>query len=223
MSADTPSDADIDQELIAHTLGRVRTCLPAWFVSYDSAKQTATVQIAVRHLEQNVESGVMQSVLPPPIPNVPVAWLSTAAGSITVPVAAGDWCTLLVYERSTDEWRSTGAQDNSPRDDRRFDLTDCVAFPGARPFTAPLPSSALDPAAMVIAANAIKMGSSTATDWMALAVGTLARLNALESTFNSHTHLYAQGLGSIIPTPPPGIPATTSTLADIKSAKVQSE
>jgi hypothetical protein len=223
-ASDTPSDADLLRAAIAAALGPVRTAIPAEVVAYDRTKQTITAQIVIRSRYVDPSTGEAITYRPKPIPNVPVAFPSGGGGSITWPLAAGDPVLLVFADRSTDEWKATAQDDNTPRDPRRFDLSDAVALPGHRAPADPLDATAIDETALVIAADEIKLGASTATQYAARADRVAARLAALEAAHNAHVHLYT--LPAIPAAPGPTAPTTApispvTTAADVATDRVK--
>ena len=107
-----------------HALGRV--------LSYDHAKQRATIQLIIR-ARLNEEPRKI-----PPITGVPVLFPAGGGFSMTWPLAKGDEGNVVFMGRSLDEWNTLGAGDITPSDLRRFDLSDAVFCAGLRPLTRPL-------------------------------------------------------------------------------------
>ena len=105
----------------------VNVSLPGVVLSYDSVTQTATVKPVIR--EAFEEDDEVFSVDFEPIPSVPVAHWRAGDFAIHSPLKAGDFVTLLVQDRSIDEFMATGGTDVTPQDLRRFDWTDAVALP----------------------------------------------------------------------------------------------
>ncbi len=211
MPAVTPTEADLLLAAVRSQLARVHTSLPGVVVSYDEATQTATVRPSVRFKFKDAD-GVIQAYDPPAIANVPVAFPRSGAFSITWPIAAGDTVTLWFSERSLDEWKSVAGSTHEARDVRRFDLSDAVAYPGGYSPADALASSAYAAAALVIKAAEIRLGSSAATNYVALANLVLAELNALRTEIIAHTH--ATGVG---PTGPAiGVGPASSSVAATK-------
>lgn len=106
----------------------VNVSLPGVVLSYDSTKQTATVRPVVRESFEDDDEAIY-SVDFAPIPSVPVAHWRTGAFAIHAPLKPGDFVTLLVSDRSIDEFMSSGSDDNTPQMLRRFDWSDAIAIP----------------------------------------------------------------------------------------------
>jgi len=106
----------------------VHTCAPGTVVSYDAAKQTATIQPSF----QRVYDGQAPMTYPK-IYNVPVIFPRTANAWIRVPVAAGDNVMLHFSERSLDKWLTQGGGIMDPGMPHKFQETDAIATPGLYP------------------------------------------------------------------------------------------
>lgn len=121
------------EDVARRAKGDVNVSLPGVVVSYDAASQTATIQPVVRqgYLEEDdddLDDKVWWEKIPA-IPRVPVAHWRAGGFAIHAPLLPGDFVTLVVSDRSIDEFMSTGSRDNTPQDTRRFDWTDAVALP----------------------------------------------------------------------------------------------
>ena len=101
-------------------------------VSFDAAKQTATVQplYKPRHNGKPVDM--------PQLFEVPVRFTRAGGGmAVTFPIKAGDNVTLRPKMRSTENYHS--GEDNTASDARTFSLADMEAYlDGGEPVTAPL-------------------------------------------------------------------------------------
>lgn len=109
---------------VAERLRQVNTCLPGRIVSYDAAKQTATVQPLLKSKNPDGEVETL-----PPLVNVPVVFPRAGGAAITFPVAKGDGVMLSFSQRSIDEWRGEGGE-HVVDDPRMLDLSDAIATPG---------------------------------------------------------------------------------------------
>jgi hypothetical protein len=188
LATDEPTWGDLLAEAVRAGCAKMHTSFPATVIAYDPTTQKATVQPALRsRIDDTLLDRERPDLAPPPpIANVPVVWPSgggvASPWSLHGPLAPGDPVTVVVAERSTDEWRTLGAVDNTPLDARRFDLSDAVAYPGGRSLnpsagpTAPLGTGAVDPVAAVLAGTLVKLGASTAIEPLLLGVTFLASL-----------------------------------------------
>lgn len=176
---DTPALEDVIREFVRAGCAKVHTTIPGTVVAYDPILQRATVQLSIRQRRADPLLDIERpALLPtPPIPNVPVVWPSgsqvVGGWSIHGPLVTGDPVTVVFAERSTDEWRTTGAPDNVPLHARRHAYTDAIAIPGGRAFnpavvpTAPLSVDAAQLAAVVISVGlptTLKLGGGLAVD-----------------------------------------------------------
>lgn len=165
-----PGLADLLREATRAGLAKVHTSFPATVVVYNPLLNSATVQPAIHSRVDDVLLDIERPdpVPPPVLSNVPVMWPSGGGAtpwSIHGPLAPGDPVTVFIAERSTDEWRTLGGPLSIPLDARRFDLSDAVCYPGGRalgptnPLTAPLPLTAIDAIALVLAGTLVKLGA----------------------------------------------------------------
>lgn len=123
----TPTLTEVIQTVIDSNLIDMHVCLPAKIVKYDSDKQYASVLISL--MKKNEGSDILFQW--PVIPNVPVIFPRAVSGQayLHMPITVGDDVTLIVCERSLDNWKSVGTM-SSPGDRRKFNITDCFAIPG---------------------------------------------------------------------------------------------
>lgn len=200
----------------------VNVAAPATVVSYDRVSQSATVKIVPSFKRRNPSNdGAIESYRVPPIANVPVAFPGSGAVSMTWPLSAGDTGLIVFADRSIDEWTSTGSSETTPQDTRRHNVSDAIFIPGLRSFADPIPASGHDAAASVWRAAEIRLGSSTASDFVALASLVSAELAAIWTVLNAHIH---PGAG-LPPTPgvPPGPPTIPGAAGAVASTKVKAE
>lgn len=185
MAGDHPSLGHVIRDYVRTGTAAMHTVLPARVLAYDHTMQKATVQPVVRWAHADAETGDLVRYVPPPIANVPVQFPGVAW-----PLLAGDFVTVLIAERSIDEWKTTGAGDTTPQDPRRFDPSDAIALPGLHSFASPLPAAAVDPAAVVLWHRGldVKLGSSAAVDFVALASLVQAELQEIRTMLALHTH-----------------------------------
>ena len=209
-----PTATDATSAIAGAATGQVKVALPAWVMEYDRVQQRAMVQIAIRY-KVNGEPRARSACV-----NVPVQWLG-----VTWDLEPGEWGVALICDRAIDEWKQAGSTDITPQDPRRWDVSDAVFLPGVRPFADPLPSDAVASGAVVVwdrGTSDLRLGGSGATEWVALAQSVLARLNAIETAFNLHTHLYTPGALAAIQTGPSATAGST-VIADIAATKVKAE
>lgn len=194
---------------------------------YDSAKQRASVQL-LQSARYRDADGVIKTEAYPELAGLPVHFPRFGGFVVIGQPAVDDGCIVLFSDRSIDKWQNTGDGTDDPID-RYHDLTDAIVLCGIWPDTAPV---------QVGVAGALVIGSETATgsrmwfngttvnvgdpnpaSFVALAVGVLARLQAIETAHN--TSLYPTALG---PSGVATIPvAPTSVLSDIASTTLKAK
>lgn len=158
----TPTLENVLRSLISDRLSTVNVALPGVVASYDADTQRASVQPGIRHAFVN-EDGERELVDLPVVNEVPVVFPSAGDFSLTFPVAAGDEVLLVFSSASLDLWLSRGGTVD-PSNDRHHALSDAVAIPGLR--HAALSGTAVDPTAMVLRGQTIKLGSNLAVDFL---------------------------------------------------------
>lgn len=182
---DQPSWPDILRGVQDSLANRIHTSLPGVVKSYDSATQTAVVQLAVQLLGNTV----------PPLPDVPVAWPGGAAGFVHVPLADGDPVLVVFCEEDFSGWWDTGSV-SAPRVLARHGLH-AVAIPGLRRAAAPL--AVTGGHVTVGATAAVHLGGDVATAFVALANLVDAKLEQLSGAIATaaQAETVASGLGGM--------------------------
>ena len=182
--SDGSSDADLARQIARAVTAGMHTAIPGRVLAYDRTQQRADVQPVVRFSRRN-RDGERVTYLPAPVPNCPVVFPGSGSVSLTWDLASGDSCLIVFSERSIDEWLSTGEADNEPADPRRFALTDGFVIPGGRPFVDPLPAAAYASGAAVLRGADVRLGSSAASDAVALSSLVSGALNTLKSAISA--------------------------------------
>lgn len=179
-----PTGGDFADRMGVSARGPVKVAYPAEVVTYDRATQTAVIQIAIPYCTSNRGKTKVRTYKP--TPSVPVQWLG-----ITWDLEAGDTGMAVICDRSIDEWKATGLAGTTPADPRRFDVSDAVFLPGVSPSGAPLDAEAYDSGAVVLwdrGTSDIRLGSSSASDAVALASLVEAEINRLWTAIQAHVH-----------------------------------
>lgn len=211
---------------------RVRTTFPGYVVSYDRTTQTADIQVIPRLRKRDPDTGEVSYVRVPVIPAVPVLFPSGSGVSITWELADGDPVWVILADCSVDEWSATGNLDTEPQVPRRWDFTDAVAFPGGRSNADPLPSSAYASSALVVRGSDVRLGSSSASDFVALASLVSANFTALATALAPYIAAYnvavaaanSSGLATPVTiTVNPGDPLLAFSPSSVAAAKVRAE
>ncbi len=149
----TPND--VINNSIWGILNNVHTALPGIITAYDPSKNVATVQPA---LNKNFKSGEQPM---PILNNVPLMFPGGASFNITFPVNVGDYVLLIFIERSIDLWKSVGGQ-VTPKDPRKFDLSDAIAIPGLQPLNSDFSNRNNTDFEINFAGSSIKIGADGA-------------------------------------------------------------
>lgn len=118
--------------------------------SFNAAKQTIVVQVAVMRQVPEVNAGqaVYVNKPYPLLLDVPIMIPSGGTGYVTFPITAGDLCLVLFNDRDFDTFWATGSVD-IPASPRMHDLSDGLAIVGFRTSANPLAS--YDAAQVVLA------------------------------------------------------------------------
>lgn len=128
----TPTQSDVIDKSISHSLDHVHTCLPGSIITFDK-KQRAQVKVG---LKRKVGESYIEY---PPCINVPVIFGGTQQWSVFHEVKEGDAGILVFSERAADTWKQQGGNPE-PFDCRTFSMSDAFFIPGARPDTQAFPS-----------------------------------------------------------------------------------
>jgi len=121
--------SDVLHKAIRNGLAEVHTALPAEILAFEPGERKAEVRPL---LKRRLPNGEEQSL--PVISDVPVMFPAANGRGITWPLEKGDKVLLFFTERSIDQWLDSG-DELTPRENRRFDLSDAVVVPGLYPFT----------------------------------------------------------------------------------------
>jgi hypothetical protein len=171
---------------IAGALDDVRVALPARVVSYDRAKQRASVQPLVKDGYFD-SSGVRQVASLPILTDVPVMFQGSGDYWQTFPLSPGDTVMLVFASSSIDRWKSSGGEVD-PADDRHHSLGDAVVWAGVRDFAHPI--AGVPDAAMVInVPTELRLGAPDASELVAWQ----SALTALKTVFEDWTPVATDG------------------------------
>lgn len=121
------SQVQVDQNQAADIMFRMRCAIPAIVQSYNASKNTIEAQPAIRE-RLVLEDGSIRYINLPLLINVPVAFPSSGAASITFPISPGDECLIIFSDLAIDNFWVSGSIQN-PIEVRRHDLSDGIAIP----------------------------------------------------------------------------------------------
>lgn len=234
-----PRLTEVIRQALESRLARVHVCMPGRITAWSPSTCLADVQPCLK--ENSLTVGGETTTTLPVIPDVPVAFPRASSARLTFPLAVGDYVRLVFCERSLHVFRGAGGTVD-PLDLRKHDLSDAIAdasgvWPDAEALNVHAQNIVLgfvNGAELHLKPGGlISLGSETPLDFVALASLVLARLNAIEISFNTHTHAFT---GAPVVGPPPGLPplgtASGSTVVPtvlagvsttVASTKVRSE
>lgn len=107
----------------------LRVAAPGIIRSVDYARQTCTVQLAIR--ERMNRGGVLAWAEIPILPDVPFFVYSGGGYCLTLPIQPGDDCLVVFGDNCMDAWWQSGGVQNQV-EKRRHDLSDGFALVGFR-------------------------------------------------------------------------------------------
>lgn len=206
MAERTPTLAQVIDDAIASRQSELLFALPGEVTSYSANTQTCSVRLLVKDAIID-EYGERQAKSFANVTGVPYIFPNAEDYSITFPVSTGSPVLVLFMSRSIDKWKSLGGEVD-PGDDRRYNISDAVAIPGLRARTQPLPSSARDNNALVVAVptgKELKLGSSGPLE--PTVKGTTYR--SAEDTFLAALNTYLAAIVTALPVPGSVAAATT--------------
>ncbi len=215
----TPTFGEVIAQAIDSRLLDVHTALPGKVTKYDAAKQVADVQIVIRRAALKLDG---EQVLEdfPIIPNVPVAWPRGGGCYLHFPLAEGDHVLLVFSESAIGQWRESG-QIAEPGDLARHDLSYPIAIPGIAPNAGKFADApASSEAVLIVQGGRLRVSTSGGSaEFVALANLVQQAIDAIQTTFDAHTHPYTDTpVGpsvTLVPASPIGPlgPVASATLA----------
>lgn len=122
MTADLTTLLNTFREVIFNTLNCHKV---GKIVSFDSANQTAQVEMIIQKKLNNV---ILEY---PVLVDCPVFVLSGGNARITMPISAGDSCLVLFNDEDMDNWFATGAKQEALTN-RKHSFTDALVIVGFR-------------------------------------------------------------------------------------------
>ena len=119
-------EEEVYRAMMDNTSYKLRVASPGVIQSYDSTKQTATVQLATMekvNLNGQVSWKNISTLL-----DVPVLFPRANGFSITFPIKKGDECLVIFADCCIDGFWQSGGVGNTQLDKRRHDLSDGMAI-----------------------------------------------------------------------------------------------
>jgi hypothetical protein len=203
----------------------LRVAAPGIIQSFDAAKQTATVRLAIREKVLNSESREVEDIEIPILVDVPVITMSAGGFSLTLPVTAGDECLVIFGDNCFDAWYQSGGVQNQ-MDRRRHDLSDGFAICGVKSQPAVITSYSTTAAELRNAAGTVKVRVEAAKVVVSADTVELSNAAALKkliderfaTLYDAHTHSGVVAGGGVT-----GVPAVLMTpiLANYSTAKTK--
>ncbi len=150
---------DVLELLREAILTEMRVALPGTITSYDEETRNAEVLPLIMRKSFDAQ----EAIALPIIPNVPVVHPQTQKGALILPVSPGDPVTLIISDRSLEDWKaSSGTLPTEAVDKRKHDLSDCWAIPGGWPDALPFAAASSGNLALqVTSGTKIYIGNGT--------------------------------------------------------------
>jgi phage gp45-like len=108
---------------------KIRVACPGVVTAFDSAKQTVSVQLAIRE-RKSFHGKPFQDMDIPELRDVPIYMPRAGNFVLTMPVTVGDECLVIFADMCIDSWYQSGGTKNTQMDNRRHDLSDGFAIIG---------------------------------------------------------------------------------------------
>jgi hypothetical protein len=207
----------------------LHTSMPGRVESYDASTQLVDVAPMVKR-RVRTRDGSLRSFVFPTIRSVPVVIPRWGSWFIHAPLAVGDTVLLVFCERDPARWVRTG-EVSDPVDTRLHNLAHAVAITGVYPRTKALASGSTPSNALVLGRDGgavirvkdngqIEIGTN-AVEFVALANLVKARLDTIQTQYDSHTHQYIPGTAGTASTGP-AVPLINA-LAAVAAQTVKAE
>ena len=138
----TKSRKAILDRFITNRIKDVNTMNVGIIESFDSVKQTAVIQPAIKvfNITENEKEYIYESVTPKLLVNVPVVFPGGGGWHMTFPVKKGDECIILYAQRSIGLWKQFGGVRDQSHFGRHHSFKDAIAIVGIKPSESSLPS-----------------------------------------------------------------------------------
>ena len=185
---------DLLRRAVREGTAKMNTTCPAVVETYDPANQTVSAKLIIASRFKDAATGLIQSVPGVIVVNVPVLFPHSNGGfGLTFPLVRGDYVTLHFADHSISEWKATGNTEIVAGDVRRFSVSDAFAYPGGQPPAVPIGASGQAASAMVLEGSDIRLGSSAASDFVALKSLVETELGKIKTAISSAAVLAGDG------------------------------
>jgi hypothetical protein len=178
------SDGDARQSIIDEVMGQLRVAMPAKVVSVDLGRQVVSLKPLVQARVRG-QDGAITPTDYPVITECPIVFPRGGGFALTFPINVGDECLAIFEDSCIDFWWQNGGVSN-PQDERRHDLSDCVALFGITSQPRKLPS---------VQADAIELRTESRSDYISLQgsninvnISGTATVNASKAVVNCPTN-----------------------------------
>ena len=217
----TPTLPDLLRRAFARAGSGEYRDIPGKVIAYNAATQTADVQPLVLV----PDDGELRPITP--VQGIQVRWPAGSTWSIVGELLPGDFGWIVPAGADIAAWRQLGTEHSPTATTRKGDFSDARFEPGSQPVSTPLASDAYAAGSLVIKAANLLLGTSAATDFVALASLVEAQLSAIETNLTalgSHTHAAGALLDSTA-MPYTGVtapgPATSYSAGSVAATKVK--
>lgn len=119
-------ETEVYRKMMDGLSANIRVACPGIIQSFDSVKQTATVQLAIN--ERINLNGNLSWEKIPLLVDIPVLFPRAGGYSITFPVQSGNECLVVFSDMCIDAHYQSGGINNIQPDKRRHDLSDGLCF-----------------------------------------------------------------------------------------------
>jgi hypothetical protein len=176
-----PELRDVLQAFRREIFSSLKCAIPGIIQSFDEAKQSATIQVA---MQATVGDKVVDYPL---LVDCPVVVLGGGGGVLTFPIQAGDTCIVLFTDRALDNWYSTGNV-VPPAQQRAHSLSDGIALVGIRNLANPIKDYSTTGAEFRLAGGKVRITDSGQVI-LSSSGGVTIDLNEMVSLANDTTSL----------------------------------
>ena len=202
----------------------LRVASPGIIQSFDAAKQTVTVKVALREKVLNKDTREVEDIEIHVLVDVPVVLPRSGGFSLTLPITAGDECLVVFSDCCIDAWYQSGGVQNQ-MDRRRHDLSDGFAIIGIGSQPKVISGYSADSAELRNEAGTVKVQVKSdkvvvSADVVELSNGALKKLidERFATLYDAHTHSGVTSGGGVT-----GVPAVLMTpiIANYSTAKTK--